>query len=64
MPLLWKYMFIGWTWWKIIQKCQSLQNFKEKATRQMTHLKNHLIKKLYSMGSKCLASDASHMCKK
>jgi hypothetical protein len=62
-PILWKYMFIGWIGWKT----KSNKNFKilkERATRQMTHLKNHLIKKLRSMGSKCLALNASHMSRK
>jgi hypothetical protein len=31
------------------------------AARQRTHLKNHLIKKLCLMSSKCLALDAGHM---
>jgi len=49
---------------QIIQKFQSLEILKERAIRQRTHLKNHLIKKLCSMGSKCLAFNASHMCRK
>jgi hypothetical protein len=49
---------------QIIQKFQSLESLKERATRQRTHFLKHLIKKLCSMGSKCLALDASHMCRK
>ncbi len=49
---------------QIIQKFQNLKILKERATRQKTHFKNHLIQKNYSMGSKCLALDASHMYKK
>jgi hypothetical protein len=49
---------------RIIQKCQNLQILKEKAARQRTHFKNHLIKKNCSMGSKYLVLGASHMCKK
>jgi hypothetical protein len=40
---------------QIIQKFQSLEILKERVARQKTHFKNHLIKKLCSMGSKCLA---------
>jgi hypothetical protein len=39
---------------QIKQKFQNLEILKEMATRQMTHFLNHLIKKLCSMGSKCL----------
>jgi hypothetical protein len=46
---------------QIIQKFQSFEILKERDGRQKTHLKNHLIKKLCSLGSKCLASDANHM---
>ncbi len=46
---------------QIIQKFQSLEILKERATRQRTHFVNYLIKKLCSMGSKCLALYASHM---
>ncbi len=46
---------------KIIQNFQSLKILKERATRQRTHLKKNLIKKLCSMGSKCLALDVGHM---
>jgi hypothetical protein len=49
---------------QIIQKFQSLEIWKERATRQRTHFFKHLIKKLCSMGSKCLALDAGHMCRK
>jgi hypothetical protein len=48
---------------QIIQKFQSFEIFIKRATKQRTHLKNHLIKKLCSMGSKCLILDASHMCR-
>jgi hypothetical protein len=33
---------------QIIQKFQNLELLKARVTRQMTNLKNHLIKKLYS----------------
>jgi hypothetical protein len=49
---------------QIKQKFQSLQILKERVVRQKTHFKNHLIKKSRLMGSKCLALDAGHMCKK
>ncbi len=49
---------------KIIQKFQSLEILKERAVRQRTHFKNHLIKKLCSMGSKCIALDVGRMCRK
>jgi hypothetical protein len=49
---------------QIKQKFQSLKILKERAAKQKTHFKNHLIKKLCLMGSKCLALDAGHMCKK
>jgi hypothetical protein len=49
---------------QIIQKCQSLEISKERASRQRTHFLNHLTKTLCSMGSKCVALGASHMCKK
>ncbi len=48
---------------QIIQNFQSFQILKEKAARQRIHLKNHLIKQLCPMGSKCLVLDASHMCR-
>jgi len=40
---------------QIIQKFQNLEILKERAARQRVHFLNHLIKKLCSMGSKCLA---------
>jgi hypothetical protein len=46
---------------QVIQKIQSLEILKEKATRRMIHFLNHWIKKLCSMGSKCLALNAGHM---
>jgi len=46
---------------KIIQKFQSLEILKERVARQRIHLKNHLIKNLCSMGSKCLALDAGRI---
>jgi len=50
---------------QIKQKIQSFQILKEKVPRQKKNsFLNHLIRKLCSMGSKCLALDASHMCKK
>ncbi len=39
---------------QIIQKFQSFEILKERATRQRIHFFNHLTKKLCSMGSKCL----------
>jgi hypothetical protein len=44
---------------QIIQKCQSLEILKER-----THFLNHLTNELCSMGSKCLAIDVGHMCRK
>ncbi len=49
---------------QIIQKFQIFELLKERVARQRIRLKNHLIKKLCSMGSKCLALDVGHMCKK
>jgi hypothetical protein len=49
---------------QIIQKFRNLDILKERVARQRTHFKNHLIKKLCSMGFKCLDVGASHMCKK
>ncbi len=49
---------------QIIKKFQSLEILKERVVRQRTHFKNHLIKQLCSMGSKSIALDASHMCRK
>jgi hypothetical protein len=49
---------------QMIQKFQSLEILKDRVTRQKIHLKNHFIKKLLLMGSKCLALDAGHMCTK
>jgi hypothetical protein len=49
---------------QIIQKFQSLKILKEKIAKQRIHFKNHLIKKLCSTGSKCLALDVGYMCKK
>ncbi len=46
---------------QIIQKFQSFNTLKEMVARQRTHLKNHLMKKLCSMGSKCLALGVGHM---
>jgi hypothetical protein len=43
---------------QIIQKFQSFEILKEKATRQKIHFLNHLTKNIYSMNSKCLASSA------
>jgi hypothetical protein len=43
---------------------QNLEILKERATRERTHFLNHLIKKICSMGSKCLALDVGHMYKK
>ncbi len=44
---------------QIIQECQSFEIVKERI-----HFFNHLTKELCSMGSKCLALDPSHMCRK
>jgi len=49
---------------QIKQKFQNLEILKERATRQRIHFFNHLIKIICSMGSKCLALNANHMCKK
>jgi hypothetical protein len=49
---------------QIIRKIQSFHILKERVTRQRTHFLIHLKRKLCSMGSKCLALDASHMCRK
>jgi uncharacterized protein YydD (DUF2326 family) len=46
---------------QIIQKFQSFEIFKRRAANERTHFLNHLIKKMFS---KCLALNASHMCKK
>ncbi len=49
---------------QIIQKYQSLEILKEKASRQMIHFLNNLTKTLCSMGSKCVALGANYMCRK
>jgi hypothetical protein len=49
---------------QIKKKFQSFEILKERVTRQRTHLKNHLIKKLCSINSKCLALDVGHIRKK
>jgi hypothetical protein len=49
---------------QIIQKFQSFEILKERDVRKRTRFLNHFIKILCSVGSKCLALDASHMCKK
>jgi len=49
---------------KIKQKFQNLEILKERAAKQRTHFKNHLIKKSCSMSSKCLILDVGHMCMK
>jgi hypothetical protein len=46
---------------QIIQKFQSFEILKERATRQKIHFFYHLTKKYSSMGSKCLTLGASHM---
>jgi hypothetical protein len=46
---------------QIIQNFQSLEILKERVARQRTHFKNHLMKKICSMGSKCLVLDVGHM---
>jgi hypothetical protein len=46
-----------------IQKFQNLKILKERTIKQRIHFLNHLEKNC-SMGSKCLALDAYHMCKK
>ncbi len=43
---------------------QSLEILKERVARQRIHFSNHLIKKLCSMGSKCLALNVGHICRK
>jgi hypothetical protein len=49
---------------QIIQKLQSSEILKERILRQRIFLKNHLIKKLTLVGSKCITLNAGHMCKK
>ncbi len=49
---------------QIIQKFQSFEILKERVLRQRTFLKNHLIKKLTLMGSKCVALNAGNICRK
>jgi len=49
---------------QIIQKKLSFEILKKRATRQNTHFLSHLTHKKCSMGSKCLALDVGHMCKK
>jgi hypothetical protein len=49
---------------RIKQEFQNLKILTERVARQRIHFKNHLIKKLCSIGSKCLALNACHMCKK
>jgi hypothetical protein len=46
---------------QIIQKCVNLEILKERGIRERTHFKNHLIKKICSVGSKCLVLDVGHM---
>jgi len=45
---------------QIIQKCQSLEIFKERVARQRICFKNYLTKKLCSMDSKYLALGVGH----
>jgi hypothetical protein len=47
-----------------IQKFQSLEILKERATKKMNHFLNHLTKTLCSMGSECLTLGGCHMCRK
>jgi hypothetical protein len=49
---------------QIKQKFQSLEILKQTVARQRIHFLNPLIKKLCSMGLKCLALNTNHMCKK
>jgi hypothetical protein len=46
---------------QIIQKFQNFNILKEMVARQRIHFKNHLMKKLCSMGSKCLTLGVGHM---
>jgi hypothetical protein len=46
---------------QIIQKNLSFENLNKRATMQRIHLKNHLIKKLCLVGSKCLALNVGLM---
>jgi hypothetical protein len=46
---------------QIIQKIQNFNILKEMVARQRTHFKSHLMKKLCSMGSKCLVLGVGHM---
>ncbi len=49
---------------QIIQKNLNLEVLKERVARRRVHFFNHLIEKMCSMGSKCLALDVGHMCRK
>jgi hypothetical protein len=49
---------------QIKQKFQNLEILKKRVIRQRIHFKNYLIQKIFSMGSTCLALDASHMRRK
>jgi hypothetical protein len=46
---------------QIIQKFQSFNILKKMVAKQKTHFLNHLMKKLCSIGSKCLALGVGHM---
>jgi hypothetical protein len=45
-------------------KMSKFQNFEGKGCKAKDSFFNHLTKYIYSMGAKCLALSASHMCKK
>jgi hypothetical protein len=49
---------------QITWKFQIFENLKPRVTMQMIPLSNILATFLYSLGSKFLALDACHMCKK
>jgi hypothetical protein len=49
---------------KITWKFQSLENLKQTATKEMIPLLNKFPIFLYPLGSKILALDACHMCRK
>jgi hypothetical protein len=57
------YIFIRSIWWKN-KLYQSFETLKQRATREMIALLNHLASFLYSLCSKFLTLNACHMCKK
>jgi hypothetical protein len=49
---------------KITWKFQNIEILKQKAHKEMIHLLNNLAIFLYPLGSKFLALNACHMCRK